>query len=198
MPVAVQVKRSLLLAEGVRDPYDVGDIPSATGENVNPSEAASIAALARELRAEVLGGAYAEGDKLPSRVELAARMNLSAESGSVVLRTLRDEGLVTLEQGRGTFVCKLTDFEVTVTAGMLAGTPNPMRGSKASLRRAERSHPAVSRLSLQDGNDGPAWTMIVRAADPARAAGIALAVARMAAGGAWDSSRAALTARPVS
>ena len=50
-----------------------------------------------------------------TREDIGAEHGVTAESAGIALRQMQAEGLVTLEQGRGTFVRKLTDYTVTVT-----------------------------------------------------------------------------------
>lgn len=150
-------------------PSEREPIPAAA-LNVSPgSESTSIAALVTELRASILSGAYAAGDRLPSRTELAARTGLSPESASIALRQLRDEGLVTLEQGRGTYVRSLHQYSVTISSPAPDG---PRRPSARAIRKTLRTHPAVSALDCSE--DGMAWTLTVLASDPASAAATGL------------------------
>ncbi len=60
--------------------------------------------LAQMLRAEILSGALGAGDRLPPEVALAIRHGVSVVTVRQALRTLGDEGLISRQRGRGTFV----------------------------------------------------------------------------------------------
>ncbi len=155
-------------------------------------EAVTITRLTGMLRSEILSGAYQPGDRLPSRAELAAQTGLSQESAMLALRALRDEGLVTLEQGRGTYVRALHAWLVTVRvpgAGKAA--------SAADVRRAERERPAVTGLSERGDGQQREWAMTVRAPDAGVAAATGLAAARSAARGAWNEASARIAVVPA-
>jgi CheY-like chemotaxis protein len=56
------------------------------------------------LREAILRGDYARGDRLPGYVELARQFGVAAVTVRQVLARLEQEGLLTRQQGRGTFV----------------------------------------------------------------------------------------------
>jgi CheY-like chemotaxis protein len=56
------------------------------------------------LRARIVGGEFALGEQLPSYVALATQFGVAPLTVRQVLATLEQEGLVSREQGRGTFV----------------------------------------------------------------------------------------------
>lgn len=60
--------------------------------------------LAQMLRAEILGGALAAGDRVPPEVALARRHGVSVVTVRQALRALEDEALISRQRGRGTFV----------------------------------------------------------------------------------------------
>jgi DNA-binding GntR family transcriptional regulator len=61
-------------------------------------------ALARQLRDAVLQNRYAEGERLPTEEELAARHGLSRQTVRRAFQDLVAEGMVYRVRGRGTFV----------------------------------------------------------------------------------------------
>jgi len=74
------------------------------------------------LRDRILSGEYQPGERLPSHRDLAARCAVAPMMLRTVLARLQQEGLVSCEQGRGTFARK----------------PNvPMRGGEEILRDSE-------------------------------------------------------------
>jgi GntR family phosphonate transport system transcriptional regulator len=64
--------------------------------------------VADRLRAEILADATASGRRLPSEYALAARFGVNRHTVRQAIRALAEEGLVRVEQGRGTFVTGLT------------------------------------------------------------------------------------------
>lgn len=60
--------------------------------------------VANELRAEILRGDLAPGDKIPSENKLAARFKVTRATVRKGIALLRSEGLVTSHQGKGAFV----------------------------------------------------------------------------------------------
>lgn len=188
-----------MLSRDPRDLYDVGNVPESDGEPVNPSEAATITAVAAIVRGRILRGEYKDG-KVDSRQQLAKDHRISPESAGVVLRMMRDEGLVTLEQGRGTYVCELRAYLVTVTmTGPLAYglADRAWKPIEHRMAAAERAEPAVTGLDLATEMDQWEWQMTVRSADPARAGLIGLSTVIKAAGEGWDFSSARVTAEPA-
>jgi GntR family transcriptional regulator/MocR family aminotransferase len=88
--------------------------------------------LYRELRAAVLEGVLAPGERLPSSRQAAADYGVSRGLVEEVFGQLALEGFLERAVGRGTFV-----------AGRTAGLPAPVRG-----REARRRSPAASRRGL--------------------------------------------------
>ena len=60
--------------------------------------------LATELRAAISAGVLSPGDRLPSERTLAAEHGVARNTAREAIRQLADEGLVTVEHGRGVFV----------------------------------------------------------------------------------------------
>lgn len=60
--------------------------------------------IADELRAAIMRGDFAEGDRLPSERELAARYSTARNTAREALSILQVEGLAVAEHGRGVFV----------------------------------------------------------------------------------------------
>lgn len=70
----------------------------------NPSKEYPFKRVANELRAEILRGDLAPGDKLPSENVLKDRFEVTRATVRKGIAVLRMEGLVTTSQGKGAFV----------------------------------------------------------------------------------------------
>lgn len=60
--------------------------------------------IADDLRAHILDGTYAEGERLPSESELLTQYGSARMTVRQAIEVLRSEGLVTTAQGKGAFV----------------------------------------------------------------------------------------------
>jgi len=60
--------------------------------------------IADDLAAEIAGGSYEPGKGLPTALDLAARYGVHRHTARHALRHLKDQGLISVEQGRGSFV----------------------------------------------------------------------------------------------
>jgi DNA-binding FadR family transcriptional regulator len=71
-------------------------------------------AIARALRAEILGGRYPVGSRLPGEVELAGMLGVARTSVREALRVLASEGLVRTTRGQsgGSVVCAVDHRDV--------------------------------------------------------------------------------------
>ncbi len=76
----------------------------ARGPRFASSEVPLYYQLGTILREQILSGAYAIGDQLPTEAELVADYGVSRITVRQALKTLEDEDLVRREAGRGTFV----------------------------------------------------------------------------------------------
>ncbi|MEN8197622.1 MAG: FadR/GntR family transcriptional regulator, partial [Pseudomonadota bacterium] len=72
------------------------DLPAASG--------AGAAAIATRLREAILGGRYANGERLPAERELTEHFGVARGTVREALRRLEEMGLVTRRMGSGTFV----------------------------------------------------------------------------------------------
>ena len=64
------------------------------------------AQIFKELRDEILSGCYSKSCRFPSEAALAGRFDVSRSTMTIVVSDLERLGLVTRQQGRGTFVTK--------------------------------------------------------------------------------------------
>ena len=58
------------------------------------------------MRSHILGGDYARGEKLPTEAQLQQQWNVSRPVVREAMKVLQSQGLVRIEQGRGTFVAE--------------------------------------------------------------------------------------------
>jgi hypothetical protein len=149
--------------------------------------AAGYVQLAARLRRYIYDGEYPQGAVLPAETALAARYQVSRALVNRALLILADEGLVSQEQGRGTYACPRRLYRVTVEVPFPDATA-AAAGLGAAVAAAAAAEPAVSELELA-GPDGGLYrvTLLVDAAGGDRAVHVAaLVVAAAAAGRPWD------------
>lgn len=102
------------------------------------------------LRARILSGDLVPGTQLPPHLRLAAEFGVAPMTVREVLRRLRDEGLVSLEHGRGTFV-----RERLAAAVLVVDDEPPMRGllcdlvAEAGYRALAAGGPAEAIVQLE-------------------------------------------------
>jgi GntR family transcriptional regulator len=89
--------------------------------------------IADALRADIRGGRYGPGDKLPSERELSERFEVSKVTARQAIVQLRAEGLISSRAGYGVFVVE-------------PGTPRRMSDE---ILRGEALYRAMDRLGLQ-------------------------------------------------
>lgn len=179
--------------------YDAGHDPRLAEALVNSREAASIAAIAREVRAAIYAGEYQPDDRLPTRAELAKLRGVSAESITIVMRMLAAEGLVSSEQGRGTFVLARRCYRVQVSAS--GGIPDDAgQSAMEALRAAIEAEPAASGLryevSMTTGRLAVAMT--IETGGLSQAVAVAVTILRDSLSGyGWDLADATVRAEPA-
>ncbi|WP_225753851.1 GntR family transcriptional regulator [Actinotalea sp. Marseille-Q4924] len=70
--------------------------------------------VARELERRVLDGTYPAGSQLPTEPDLCTEFGVSRTTVRAAVGTLQDRGLVSREQGRGTFVRSADHVDLTM------------------------------------------------------------------------------------
>lgn len=106
--------------------------------------------LAGIFRRQIADQTWRQGDRLPTLKQLVAMFGVSAMTVRHALARLEEEGLISAERGRGTFVTARPEAPVQVPYRL---TPaRDLRGSGLSFR-AVASHPAQGelRISPEDG-----------------------------------------------
>jgi len=95
--------------------------------------------LLAPLVADIVAGALAEGDRLPTEIELARRFDVSRGVAREGLRSLEERGLVTVKHGSGATVRPATDWDMLnpeVIAAVLASDRGPkLLGDYLECRR---------------------------------------------------------------
>ena len=187
-----------MLPEEAASRYHAGHDPRLAEALVNSREAASIAAIFREVRAAIYAGEHSPGDRLPTRAKLAAAKGVSPESISIVMRMLAAEGIVSSEQGRGTFVLERRRFRVQVDVARSAGTPVP-GSSPVLLSAALDAEPAASELQAVERDGALAVSVAIETGGIPVAVSIAVGLVEDALrkDGGWDLAGASVTARPA-
>jgi GntR family phosphonate transport system transcriptional regulator len=71
---------------------------------MNPEPLPIYAQIAKELRQNIQQGVYQVGDKLPTETQLSQRFQVNRHTVRRAIATLKSEGLLRVDQGRGTFV----------------------------------------------------------------------------------------------
>lgn len=75
--------------------------------------------LAGRIRSQVIDGDLSAGDKLPNERELADKFGVSRTVVREALKTLKQEGLIEVRPGTGTFVVDATGEALTQTFGLM-------------------------------------------------------------------------------
>lgn len=99
--------------------------------------------LATILRENIISGRYAIGDKFPTEADLVKMYSVSRATVRGALQSLKDEGLIRREAGRGTFVSGMPEFTGTLK---MDGTLNGLiaMGLATSPRLVELSEITVT------------------------------------------------------
>jgi hypothetical protein len=180
--------------------YHAGHDPRLAEALVNDREAASIAAIFREVRSAIYAGEYEAGDRLPTRAQLATLKGVSAESIGIVMRMLAAEGLVSSEQGRGTFALSRRRFRVRVIIGTKDGSRADPAAALAAIASAVEAEPAASAPEAGEGFrvSEVAVSLLVETGGLPQAVSLTMALIEEALRrGGWDIAGASVTARPA-
>ncbi len=126
--------------------------------------------VAAQIRAKILDGSFAPGDRLPPERELASQLHVNRSSIREALKKLEELRLVDIQQGSGTRVraTEQASFELVWTMLFPAG-PENVHWIRELLELREVLSPGVLRLGLSRATDGEidgAVAEIRRVADP--------------------------------
>lgn len=127
---------------------------------MNPlGESALYRQLANELRRQISEGELAVGSKLPSEGELAETHDVARNTVRLALGLLRAEGLVTTDQGRGSFVADPASVPLRFDASVIHARSRRQASEVDALRtdlalqggaRTGRSDVTIERLKAPD------------------------------------------------
>lgn len=92
--------------------------------------------LADLLRAEIESGKYQPGSRLPTYRELADEHGVAPMTVQSAFRVLKDEGLISSQQGRGSFV--RSDRASTTLAEVTSDQEDALSRVEAALERLEQ------------------------------------------------------------
>ncbi|WP_456697621.1 GntR family transcriptional regulator [Aeromicrobium sp. P5_D10] len=126
----------------------------------------SYSRVARELRAQILQGAFSDGQRLPTEAELSADYSMSRQTIRRAFQELVSEGMVYRIPGRGTFAQSASDgyirqvgsvddlMGLSDDTGMEILEPLARRVDLISAGRLRLTSDAVFRLELVRTHDG--------------------------------------------
>lgn len=117
--------------------------------------------IAAQLRAEIAGGAYPPGTKLPTEAALSARFGVNRHTVRHALAALADEGLVVSRRGAGVFVAvapradyplgRRVRFHQNITATGRTPSREVLRIETRAATEAERAMLGCARVHLFEG-----------------------------------------------
>jgi DNA-binding GntR family transcriptional regulator len=128
-------------------------------------ERPAYAQIADDLRRQITDGALSAGDRIPSEQELMTDYGVSRIVVRMAIDVLQNEGLVTKQQGRGTFVREQRPLRKRVVGDLYAKRPtgSPMkRAAEAQGRRSEWEYQSrrttatkaiAERLNIEAGDE---------------------------------------------
>jgi GntR family transcriptional regulator len=134
------------------------------------------ARLRDTLRAQILDGALAPGDQLPSEAELSATHGVSRITVRQALGDLQKAGLIVRQQGKGAFVAPphaTQDLQrLEGLSEALAGQGQSVRSKRLSAKEVRATGPLAAELGVAPG------TLVVQLASLRYVDGEPLAVSR--------------------
>jgi GntR family transcriptional regulator len=97
-----------------------------------PQDQALYVQLADTLRDRITSGALPPGSVLPSETELMTEYGISRPTARAAFTALRNQGLITVIHGKGSFVRRLDAVAIHTITATPAPTPRPRGGRRAT------------------------------------------------------------------
>jgi GntR family phosphonate transport system transcriptional regulator len=111
--------------------------------------------IASEVTSDIQTGVYGPGDRLPTETELAERFGVNRHTVRRAVGLLQDEGLVRIEQGRGTFVQEdIVEYPISSRTRFSEIIKRQARSPSGQLLRAVRmpaSETVAAGLAIEVG-----------------------------------------------
>lgn len=114
--------------------------------------------LADTLRDKINSGALPPGSVLPSETELMTAYGVSRPTARAAFQALRNQGLITVIHGKGSFVRRLDALPTHTHTRTITCTPAPPDDAKRAGRRTTKTNPA-RRWAYTDTDTGR-WTVL--------------------------------------
>jgi GntR family transcriptional repressor for pyruvate dehydrogenase complex len=107
--------------------------------------------IVEQIESQILSGKLRNGDQLPNERELAQKFGVSRTAVREAVKTLREKGLVSSHQGRGTFITDNTARSMRHSLGfaMKIGAKN---GSEDLTQVREILEPEIAALAAKRAN----------------------------------------------
>ncbi len=122
-----------------------------------PSDQALYAQLADTLRDQITSGALPPGSVLPSETELMTEYGVSRPTARAAFTALRNQGLITVIHGKGSFVRRLDTLPTHTHPRTITRTPAPRpRGGRRTTKKAPTQRWAYT----DTDTDTERWTVV--------------------------------------
>lgn len=114
-------------------------------------QASRVEEIAAELRAQIVKGKYAPGDRLPSERELSERLGVNRASAREALKKLEQLGIISIRRGGGARVLPLEQAGLGALQHMLSADVPPRELVEQWLDVHELVIAGATRLAVQRG-----------------------------------------------
>lgn len=114
--------------------------------------------LADTLRDKISSGGLPPGSVLPSETELMTAYGVSRPTARAAFQALRNQGLITVIHGKGSFVRRLDAQPTHTHSRAITRTPAPPSGGKRGGRRTTKTSP-TQRWAYAD-TDAGRWAVL--------------------------------------
>lgn len=154
--------------------------------------------VAASLREQIISGEFRPGDALPGQTQLAKKMDADVAVVNRAVSLLEQEGFVEVGHGRRTVVRARRRYRAIVKVPSAGDhSPGEQQHMTAALAAAAGAEPSASDPALAMTPDHALFSLIVEAADEARAAMVAYRLARAVCGDTWNVTAASGAQEPA-